>query len=108
LRCHARETLGDEGYEEILTEHFPESYEKDFDRNPVDFIYWYNSSGMSEFSSERAEQGLTIRQFLKKKQVEADNKLKNAPAFTGAFVIPAKAESFLGYPCRLRSPLSRG
>ncbi len=51
-------------YESFVGE-FLEFYEEDRDMNSVDFIYWMNSSGMSEFKIEQYNQKLTLRKFQK-------------------------------------------
>jgi hypothetical protein len=48
---------------EFLIEGFKEFYEKDRDANSVDFIYWYNGSGMAEFNIERANRRTSLRKF---------------------------------------------
>lgn len=42
----------DEGYEYHLVEEFRAFSDTDIDGNSIDFIYWLNGSGMSEFVSE--------------------------------------------------------
>ena len=48
---------------DFLIEGFQEFYEKDRDTNSVDFIYWYNSSGMLDFPIERHHRQVSLRQF---------------------------------------------
>ncbi len=48
---------------EFLTEGFREFYDDDRDLNSVDFIYWFNSSGMDESSIERHSHKLSLRQW---------------------------------------------
>lgn len=48
---------------EFLIEGFQGFYEKDRDTNSVDFIYWYNSSGMPDFQMERDHRRLSLRKF---------------------------------------------
>jgi T5orf172 domain len=50
---------------DLLIEGLCEFYEEDRDMNSVDFIYWFNSSGMAEFAMERASQKLTLPKWLK-------------------------------------------
>jgi len=38
-------------------------YEQDRDMNSVDFIYWYNGSGMVEFQMERDSRRVSLRRF---------------------------------------------
>jgi T5orf172 domain len=49
----------------ILLEGFCEFSDTDYDWNSVDFIYWFNSNGMSEFSIERSRQQISLPKFLK-------------------------------------------
>ena len=53
---------GDE-WEETLKEEFAEFYDDDRDSNSVDFIYWYNSSGMAELSLEQSGRGMSVNSF---------------------------------------------
>jgi hypothetical protein len=53
----------DESYHEFLIEGLSGFYEKDRDMNSVDFIYWYNGSGMMEFQIERHDRRVTLRMF---------------------------------------------
>ena len=48
---------------EFLTEEFRGFYDDDRDSNSVDFIYWFNSSGMGEVARERYSQKLSLRQW---------------------------------------------
>jgi hypothetical protein len=48
---------------DYLVDGFKEFYEKDRDTNSVDFIYWYNSSGMMEFRTERDHRRQSLRKF---------------------------------------------
>lgn len=58
--------LIDEGYRETLLDGFSEFSDTDRDRNSVDFIYWFNGGGMSEFVFERHRQGLSLPEFLRR------------------------------------------
>jgi Meiotically Up-regulated Gene 113 (MUG113) protein len=52
-------------------------YEKDRDRYSVDFIYWYNGSGMVEFQMERDSRRVSLRRFQRDLADETRNmKLK--------------------------------
>jgi hypothetical protein len=53
---------GDE-FEEVFKEGFREFYDDDIDLNSVDFIYWFNSSGMAEFTLEHSRQGGSLKGF---------------------------------------------
>lgn len=57
--------LIDDGYRNTLIGGFVEFSDADRDRNSVDFIYWFNSSGMAEFTSEQCSQRLTTSRFLR-------------------------------------------
>lgn len=48
---------------EFFIEGFSEFYEKDPDMNSVDFMYWMNGSGMSEFCIAINQQKLTLLKF---------------------------------------------
>jgi hypothetical protein len=45
---------------DFLIEGLRDFYDEDRDMNSVDFIYWMNSSGMSEFTLERSRRKLTL------------------------------------------------
>lgn len=45
---------------EFITEGFSGFYNDDRDMNSVDFIYWYNGSGMAEWAIENENRGLTL------------------------------------------------
>ncbi len=60
----------DDEFEEVFVETFGEFYEEDRDMNSVDFYYWFNSNGMSDFVAEQNRQRLSVKKFLQKhKQV---------------------------------------
>ena len=46
-------------------------YEKDRDMNSVDFIYWYNGSGMVEFRMERDSRRVSLKRFQRELADEA-------------------------------------
>jgi hypothetical protein len=48
---------------DFLIEGLRDFYDEDRDMNSVDFIYWVNGSGMSEFMIERTRQRLTLPQW---------------------------------------------
>lgn len=52
----------DDSYDELF-ETFDEFYEADPDWNTIDFVYWFNSSGLAEVAAER--RGRSIRKWLK-------------------------------------------
>jgi hypothetical protein len=56
--------LIDEEARELLVDGFEAFSDTDRDQNSVDFIYWVNRTGMSEFIRERMEQGLSLPKFL--------------------------------------------
>lgn len=53
----------DEDLREFTTGGLRGFYEKDRDANSVDFIYWYNGSGMPEFRIERNSRRQSLRGF---------------------------------------------
>jgi len=55
----------DEGYRDTLIDGFTAFSDTNRDMNSVDFIYWFNGDGMTEFVKERYEQGLTLPKFLR-------------------------------------------
>jgi hypothetical protein len=55
----------DDPFEEYFIETFQEFYDEDRDMNSVDFIYWYNGTGMAEFAMERQHQNLSLRKWLR-------------------------------------------
>lgn len=54
----------DRAYRTILLDGFVAFSDHDMSRNSVDFIYWFNGEGMTEFVTEHERQGLSIRAFL--------------------------------------------
>lgn len=60
----------DEGYREVLVDGFKEFYDDDINRNSVDFIYWYNSNGLSEFVMEQNSQRVTPHRFLRQETIK--------------------------------------
>jgi hypothetical protein len=60
----------DEGIEEFILDGFRGFYEKDRDANSVDFIYWYNGSGMMEFAMERDDRRVSLRKFQRQLKTE--------------------------------------
>ena len=50
-------------YYEYLTEGFREFYDDDRDLNSVDFIYWFNGSGLEDVASERYRLRLSLSQW---------------------------------------------
>jgi hypothetical protein len=55
--------LPDLDIQEFLIDGFKEFYEKDRDTNSVDFIYWYNGSGMTELQMKRDYREASLKQF---------------------------------------------
>ena len=55
----------DEAMRDLLVDGMRDFYEKDRDANSVDFIYWYNGSGMMEFRIERHSRRVSLRKFQK-------------------------------------------
>jgi hypothetical protein len=55
----------DEGYKSVLVDDFQEFSDTDINKNSVDFIYWYNSSGLCEFVMEQNNQRVSIHKFLR-------------------------------------------
>ena len=52
----------DDTYDHLL-EDFQGFYDEDRDMNSVDFIYWINSSGMSELISEHHRRNISLRKW---------------------------------------------
>jgi hypothetical protein len=48
---------------DFIVEGLCDFYEKDRDMNSVDFIYWYNGSGMVEFQMERDSRRVSLKRF---------------------------------------------
>lgn len=48
---------------DLVTEGFCEFYDNDRDSNSVDFVYWFNSSGLAEVAVERHRQKLSLRKW---------------------------------------------
>ncbi|WP_314961636.1 GIY-YIG nuclease family protein [Bradyrhizobium cosmicum] len=55
----------DEDMRDLMVDGFRDFYEQDRDMNSVDFIYWYNGSGMVEFQIERDSRRVSLRRFQK-------------------------------------------
>tara|TARA_X000001316_G_C910523_1_gene25970 strand:- start:129 stop:599 length:471 start_codon:yes stop_codon:yes gene_type:complete len=55
----------DESYLDTMTGQFKEFYDEDINRNSVDFIYWYNSSGMAEFAIDLNYQKVSVKKFMR-------------------------------------------
>lgn len=55
----------DEGYRGVMIDDFKEFSDTDINKNSVDFIYWYNSSGMAEFAIEQNRQQKSVRKFIR-------------------------------------------
>ena len=47
-------------FEEYFIESFCEFYDDDINKNSVDFIYWMNSTGMSEFTIEHSRRKVSL------------------------------------------------
>jgi hypothetical protein len=54
--------LPDDSYDHLL-EDFQGFYDEDRDMNSVDFIYWINSSGMSELITEHYRRKISLRKW---------------------------------------------
>jgi hypothetical protein len=52
--------FGEDEFQEYFIETFQEFYDDDINRNSVDFIYWMNSTGMSEFTWEFSSRGISL------------------------------------------------
>lgn len=66
---------------EFLVDGFKGFYGKDRDTNSVDFIYWYNSSGMTELQIQRSNRRVSLRRFqreLRREQQANVNDAKSA------------------------------
>ncbi len=50
---------------DLLLEGFAEFSDNDKDKNSINFIYWFNNNGMTEFIMEQNEQHLSLPKFLK-------------------------------------------
>jgi hypothetical protein len=53
----------DDDMQDFMVEGLCGFYELDRDMNSVDFIYWYNGSGMVEFQIERDSRGVSLKRF---------------------------------------------
>lgn len=53
----------DDDHRSLMIDEFSEFSDDDRFKNSVDFIYWFNSSGMAEFVMERARQNKALRAF---------------------------------------------
>jgi hypothetical protein len=53
----------DDAFNEYFVEEFKAFSETDINRNSVDFVYWFNGSGMAEFVIEQNRQSMGLRKF---------------------------------------------
>jgi hypothetical protein len=60
---------GDNAALSLLLEGFRELSDDSPDRNSVDFIYWFNGDGMTEFLMEQKSQNLTLPKFQKQESI---------------------------------------
>ena len=58
--------FGDNEFREYFIETYLEFCDHDINRNSVDFIYWMNSTGMSEFTLEFSRQGVTLPEWRRR------------------------------------------
>ena len=65
---------------EFLIEGFKDFYEKDRDTNSVDFIYWYNGSGMTELQIERGSRQVSLRRFQRELREETGSRTQPSPS----------------------------
>lgn len=63
---------GDE-FAEYFIETFCEFYNNDINRNSVDFIYWMNSTGMSEFTLEYGQCGVSLPEWRRQEAYRRGN-----------------------------------
>ena len=54
----------DEGFQEYFIDEFTAFSDTDINRNSVDFVYWYNGSGMSSYAIEHNQREQSTRKFL--------------------------------------------
>jgi len=54
---------------QLLIDGFLEFYDDDRDMNSVDFIYWFNSSGFSDFTIEQSRQRLSLPRWQRQESV---------------------------------------
>lgn len=62
--------FGDNDARDFVVEGLQGFYEKDRDANSVDFIYWYNGSGMLDFPIERNSRKVSLRRFQRELREE--------------------------------------
>lgn len=55
----------DEAFQDYFVDEFKAFSDTDINRNSVNFVYWYNGSGMAEFAMEQNRQGMSLRKFQK-------------------------------------------
>ena len=55
--------FADASYHDFVVDGFLDFYSEDRDINSVDFIYWYNGSGMMEFAIERDARRVSLKKF---------------------------------------------
>ncbi|MGO4571811.1 GIY-YIG nuclease family protein [Microvirga sp. 2TAF3] len=63
----------DDEFGPVFIDDFQGFYDDDRDMNSVDFIYWFNGSGMAELAMERHQQGLSLPKWFNR---ESNSKRK--------------------------------
>ncbi len=58
--------FGEDEFREYFIENFQEFYDTDINKNSVDFIYWMNSTGMSEFTLEFSRRRVSLPEWRRK------------------------------------------
>lgn len=64
--------FGGDEFEEAFIEDFIAFDDADINRNSIDFIYFMNSSGMSEYTLEFSQRNVSKASFLRKESVNRD------------------------------------
>lgn len=53
----------DEAFQDYFVDEFKAFSDTEINRNSVNFVYWYNGSGMAEFVIEKNRQRMSLREF---------------------------------------------
>ncbi|MFB9343705.1 GIY-YIG nuclease family protein [Aminobacter aganoensis] len=65
-------------FEQYFLETFCEFYDKDINRNSVEFTYWMNSTGMSEFTIEYSRRGVSLPEWRRQENYRRRNSRNGA------------------------------
>ena len=73
--------FSDASYHDFVVDSFLDFYSEDRDMNSVDFMYWYQGSGMMEFAIERDARRVSLKKFQKdlaRETAEIEERMRQA------------------------------